>query len=93
MPAIFVGLPDDHELNEIDHSLPILSVQIVNDIEEAIEAANGCEFGPGSGIISKDERIVERFLREACSDVVYVNGPSGIVGTALRADMEEFLKK
>jgi len=92
MPAIFVGLPEDHELNTMDHSLPILSVQIVGDIDEATEAANGCEFGPSIGIISKDERAIERFLSAAGSDVVYVNGSSGIVGTAVRADVGEFTK-
>jgi acyl-CoA reductase-like NAD-dependent aldehyde dehydrogenase len=92
-PAIFVGLSEDHDLNGMDHSLPILSVQIVNDMDEAIAAANDCEFGPSMGIISKDERVIERFLSEAGSDVVYVNGPSSIVGTAARADVTEFLKK
>ena len=93
MPAIFAGLPEGHELNAMDHSLPILSVQIVNGIEEMAEAANSCEFGQSIGIISKDERIVERFISEAGSDVVYVNGVSSIVGAAIRADVEEFLKK
>ena len=93
MPAIFAGLSEDHELNGIDHSLPILSVQIVDGIDEAVYAANSCETGLGSGIISKDERIIEQFLHDACTDVVYVNGPSSIVGTAIRADVNEFLKK
>jgi len=92
MPAIFVGLPDDHRLNEMDHSLPILSVQIVEDIENAFEAANDCEFGAGIGILSKDERIVERLLAEANSDVVYVNGPSSVIGTASKAAVEGFVR-
>jgi acyl-CoA reductase-like NAD-dependent aldehyde dehydrogenase len=92
MPAIFVGLPEDHQLNAIDHRLPILSVHIVNDISEAIEAANICEFGDSMGIISNDERIVELFIEEAGSDVVYVNGVSTVVGVAIRADVEEFMK-
>ncbi|MCL2142783.1 MAG: aldehyde dehydrogenase family protein [Methanomassiliicoccaceae archaeon] len=93
MPAIFAGLPDDNELNTMDHSLPILSVHIVNDEEEAAEAANGCEFGHGMGIVSKDENIVERFVAGACSDIVYVNGPSSIVGVAINADISQFMRK
>jgi acyl-CoA reductase-like NAD-dependent aldehyde dehydrogenase len=93
IPAIFFGLPEDHILNEMDHSLPILSVQLANDLDEAIEMANGCEFGLSSGILSKDEKVVERFLGEAGSDTVYVNGSSGAIGTALRADVTEFLRK
>ncbi|MCL2606962.1 MAG: aldehyde dehydrogenase family protein [Methanomassiliicoccaceae archaeon] len=92
LPAIFAGLPEDHEFNGIDHSLPVLSVQIVNDLSEAIEMAGDCEFGMSSGIVSKDEKVIEKFLGEVNSDVVYVNGPSETVGTAVRADVSEFLK-
>ncbi|MCL1904629.1 MAG: aldehyde dehydrogenase family protein [Methanomassiliicoccaceae archaeon] len=93
MPAIFAGLPEEHELNEIDHSLPILTVQVAGDLDEAIEMANDCEFGMSMGIVSKDEKVVERFLAEAGSDVVYVNGSSDAVGTATKADVSEFLRK
>ncbi|MCL1983872.1 MAG: aldehyde dehydrogenase family protein [Methanomassiliicoccaceae archaeon] len=93
MPAIFVGLPEEHELNEIDHSLPVLAVQVAGDLDEAIEMANDCEFGMSMGIISKDEKVVERFLAEAGSDVVFVNGSSEVVGTATKADVSEFLRK
>ena len=93
MPAIFFGLPEDHELNEMDHSLPILSVQLVNDLDEAVEMVNSCEFGISSGIISKDEKVVEKFLSETGSDMAYVNEPSYAIGAALRADVSEFLKK
>ena len=93
MPAIFAGLSADSELNGMDHSLPILSVQMVNSIEEAVEAANECEFGSSMGIISKDEKVIERFLKDAGSDAVYVNGSSRIIGTAVKADAEAFLKR
>ena len=92
VPAIFAGLPEEHELNAIDHSLPILSVQIVSDFKEAMEMAADCEFGMSSGIVSKDEKVIERFLGEVNPDVVYVNGPSETVGTATRANVSEFLK-
>jgi len=91
MPAIFIGLPEHSELNEMDQSLPILSVQIVNDLDEAIEAANNCEFGTSMGILSKDEKIIEKVLTNASSDVVYVNGTSRIVGTAVKADVSRFM--
>ena len=89
MPAIFAGLPQDHELNEIDHSLPVLSVQLANDISEAIEMAAGCEYGSGIGIISKDEKVIDKFLSEAVCDT-YVNISSGI---AVKADVSGFLRK
>ncbi|MDR2865785.1 MAG: aldehyde dehydrogenase family protein [Methanomassiliicoccaceae archaeon] len=92
MPAIFAGLPEDHELNGMDHSLPILSVQIADDLNEAMEMAGDCETGPGSGIMSKDEKVIERFLGEADTDVVYINGPSSVIGTALKADIANFMR-
>ena len=92
MPAIFMGLPEEHELNEMDHSLPILSVHVVNDIDGAVTAADGCEFGQSMGIISKDEKAVERFLGGAGSDVVYVNTSSSVVGTAIKAHVEAFMR-
>jgi acyl-CoA reductase-like NAD-dependent aldehyde dehydrogenase len=93
IPAIFVGLPEDDLLNIMDNSLPILSVQVANDLDEAMEMVNDCELGSSTGIISKDERVIERFLGEADSDVVYVNGTSDNVGVAIKADVIEFLKK
>jgi acyl-CoA reductase-like NAD-dependent aldehyde dehydrogenase len=77
----------------MDHSLPVLSVQVANGLDEAIEMANGCEFGQSMGIISKDEKIIERFLGEAASDIVYVNDSSDAAGIALRADVSEFMKR
>jgi acyl-CoA reductase-like NAD-dependent aldehyde dehydrogenase len=91
MPAILTGLPRDHKLNEIDHSLPILSIQLANDLEEAIEMAADCEFGPSSGIISKDENDIGKFLRETCSDIVYVNGRSESADVAVKADVGRFM--
>jgi acyl-CoA reductase-like NAD-dependent aldehyde dehydrogenase len=93
MPAIFVGLPEDHVLNIMDHSLPILSIQMANDLNEAMEMVNDCEYGSSMGIISKDEKIIERFLGEAGSDIVYVNASSDTVGVAIKADVSEFLRK
>ena len=91
-PAIFAGLPEESELNEMDHSLPILSVQMVNGLDEAIDHANDCEFGSSIGIISKDEKVIERILAEVGSDMVYVNGMSGAVGTASKADVLNFVR-
>jgi acyl-CoA reductase-like NAD-dependent aldehyde dehydrogenase len=90
MPAIFAGLPEDNELNEMDHSLPILSVQVVSGPDEAVEAANDCEFGSSMGIVSKDEKAIDRFIAAASSDRVYVNGLSGAVGAAVKADVTGF---
>ena len=72
-PMILTGLKDDHEMNNIDHSLPILSIQSANDIEEAVELINDCEFGLYTGIYSRDDDIVKMFEETAVADHAYVN--------------------
>lgn len=90
-PAIVVGLPDDHELNNMDHSLPILSVQRASDLDDAIEKANACEFGLSAGIFTKDEKEMEKFLALTHADSAYVNGPSLELGPALKVTLSNFM--
>lgn len=91
-PAIVMGLPMDHELNNIDHGLPILSIEIAKDVDEALELVNGCDMGRISGIYTKDEKLAERFKTEAMSDLSYVNDPASIPKCALKAEIEQFFK-
>lgn len=91
-PAIVVGLPDDHELNNMDHSLPILSVQRASDLTDAIEKANNCEFGISAGIFTKDEKETEMFLASIHADSAYVNGPSTELGPALKVTLTDFMR-
>lgn len=73
MPMISMGLPIDHEMNNIDHSLPILSIQIAADMEEAMDMINGCEFGRSASIYTKDENISKQFTEIAVADNIIVN--------------------
>ena len=89
-PAILAGLPEDHELNTMDHSLPILCVQRASDLEDAIEKVNACEFGLSAGIFTKDEKEMERFLATINADNAYVNGPSTELGPASKISLADF---
>jgi len=91
-PAIMTGLHAEHDLNNIDRGLPILSVQIAEDADEAIEMLNTCDVGRFSGLYSKDERLIARFRSEAIAETTYVNDPGSVPKCALRCSMEEFVK-
>jgi len=91
-PAVFAGLPYDHDLNNIDQGLPILSIQAADDMDEAMEMLNGCDVGRFSGLYSRDDRTIGRFRKDTISEIAYVNDPASLPKCALRCSMEEFVK-
>ncbi len=91
-PAIFMGLPEMEDLNNMDNSLPILVIQVVSDVDEAIDMINCSEYGLSAGIITKDDEVADRFIREVNADEIFVNDPSVIIGSACKAKVENFLE-
>jgi len=89
-PAIIMGLDEEHDLNNMDSALPILSVQVVEDIDQAIDIINCTEYGMCAGIITKDGAFAERFVKEINADEVFINDPSKIIGVASRALVSNF---
>ncbi len=60
---------------------PLLRVAVVRSLDEAIEQANATRFGLAAAIFTKDERAIERFLREARAGCINVNtGSAGASG-------------
>ena len=91
-PAIVMGLDEEHDLNNMDSALPILSVQIVEDLDQAIDIINCTEYGMSAGIITKDGAVAERFVKEINADEVFINDPSNIIGVASRALVANFME-
>ncbi|MCL2031831.1 MAG: aldehyde dehydrogenase family protein [Methanomassiliicoccaceae archaeon] len=91
-PAVISGLGDDNELMYMDSGLPILSIKIVQDMDSAIEELEETECGLSAGIMSKDQRAVDRFLSEADVKFKFVNESSTSLRPAAYARAEEFLK-
>ena len=91
-PAVFMGIPEDDDLNNIDNALPILVISIVDSVDSAIDAVNYTEFGLSAGIITKEEAVADKFIREVNADEVFVNDPSVIIGTACKAKVSNFLE-
>ena len=90
-PAIVMGLDEEHDLNNMDSTLPILSVQVAEDADQAIDIINCTEYGMCAGIITKDQAFAERFLKEINADEVFINDPSNIIGVASRALVANFM--
>ena len=91
-PAIVMGLDEEHDLNNMDSALPILSVQIVQDVDQAIDIINCTEYGMCAGIVTKDQAFAERFVDEINADEVFINDPSNIIGVASRALVANFME-
>ena len=71
-PAIFVGAPEDEDINNMDSSVPVLTVQIVEDVDVAIDMINCSEYGLSAGVITKDDAVADQFIREVNADEIFV---------------------
>jgi 1-pyrroline-5-carboxylate dehydrogenase len=76
-PAIITGLGHSHELVQGELFVPILFVEPVDTLEEAMDKANSVQYGLTAGFYSEDQDEVRWFLDNIEAGVVYVNRPSG----------------
>jgi len=72
-PTIFDGVSPDSRLAQHEIFGPVLSVISVSDFDEALEVANGTEFGLTGGLHSGDESRLERARREFHVGNLYLN--------------------
>ena len=91
-PAIIGGLDDDNELMYMDSGLPILSIKIVQSFDAALEELAETECGLSAGIMSKDQKAIDKFVKEAEVEIKFVNESSSSLSPAVFARAEEFLK-
>jgi 1-pyrroline-5-carboxylate dehydrogenase len=76
-PTILAGLPADHALLREELFVPIVAVQTVGSLDEALEAANATTFGLTAGLFSRDQAQIDAFLDRIEAGVVYVNRAAG----------------
>jgi len=62
-PTIITGLDRNHELFRKELFVPILLVDMFNNLEEALREANNTDYGLTAGIFSEDPQEIEYFLK------------------------------
>ncbi len=72
-PTIFDGVAPDARLAQHEIFGPVLAVISVGDFDEALEVANGTEFGLTGGLHSRDESRLERTKRDFHAGNLYLN--------------------
>ena len=72
-PTILTGVAPGSRLVREEIFGPVLIVEIVEDYEAALAAANDTEFGLSSALFTRDIAKATRFMRETQSGIVHIN--------------------
>lgn len=72
-PTVFDGVAPDSRLGQHEIFGPVLSVISVGSFDEALDVANGTEFGLTGGLHSNDEQRLERAKRDFHVGNLYLN--------------------
>jgi alpha-ketoglutaric semialdehyde dehydrogenase len=75
-PTLLVGTRNDWDCNQHESFGPIASVVKVEDFDEAIAAANDCEYKLSSGIATTSLKNAERFRKRSLAGMVMINAPT-----------------
>ncbi|HZR24064.1 MAG TPA: aldehyde dehydrogenase family protein [Vicinamibacterales bacterium] len=76
-PTIIDGLPTSHPLFAEELFVPITVIGDVVSLDEAIDLANGTEYGLTAGIFSEDDREIQQFFDRIHAGVTYANRRAG----------------
>ncbi len=76
-PTILTDLPHGHELLKAELFVPIVAVQTVQNLDEALVRANDTKFGLTAGLFSQKQNEIDEFLDRIEAGVVYVNRAAG----------------
>src|SRR6185295_4048141 len=75
-PTVFDHVTPDMRIAREEIFGPVLSVQRVNDFDEALRVANDTEFGLSSSIFTNDAARIFRFVDEIETCMPHINSPS-----------------
>ena len=76
-PTIIDGLPTSHPLFSEELFVPITVLGDVSSLDEALDLANGTEYGLTAGLFSADDGEIQRFFDRIQAGVTYVNRRAG----------------
>ena len=74
-PTVVTGLPAETDLLREETFGPVAPIVPVKSLDEAIELANGTQFGLGANIYTRDLRNILRCMREIKAGTVWFNDP------------------
>jgi 1-pyrroline-5-carboxylate dehydrogenase len=76
-PTIVTGLPRDHQLVRQELFVPLVVVEPVSGLDEALALANDTQFGLTAGFFGRKQEEIDAFLERIEAGVVYVNRAAG----------------
>jgi len=76
-PTVLAGLPSDHQLLREELFVPIVAVQLVESLDQALAQANDTKFGLTAGFFSREQKEIDTFFERIEAGVVYVNRAAG----------------
>lgn len=75
-PTLLVGTKAEWQCNQHESFGPIATVILVEDLDEAIQASNACDYKLSSGIATSSLKNAERFRKSSKAGMVMVNAPT-----------------
>ena len=72
-PTIFDDLDGDDRLVQEEVFGPVLAVQVIDSLDEAIEVANGTDYGLVAGVFTKDSAKARRLAAALDAGQIFVN--------------------
>jgi aldehyde dehydrogenase (NAD+) len=75
-PAIVLGLPSGHRLNQEEVFGPVASVLEADDFDDAIRLANDSRYGLSAGICTRSLHAAQEFMARCDAGIVTVNLPT-----------------
>ncbi|HLK88979.1 MAG TPA: aldehyde dehydrogenase family protein [Polyangia bacterium] len=76
-PTVLAGLPRDHRLVREELFVPIVAVEAVDSLDEALARANDTRFGLTAGMFSREQKEIDTFFDRIEAGVTYVNRAAG----------------
>ena len=76
-PTVIVDLPEDNRLIKEELFIPIVVVNGVESVDEALQRANDTNYGLTAGIFSRDRKEQKKFFDQIQFGVTYANRSGG----------------